>query len=58
MDAPPVDEMSPVEALEAVLEEAGAHPRDADDEDYITSVVSNPLEPTSWGQIKSMYRAG
>ena len=58
MAAPPVDEMSPVEALEAVLEEAGAHPRDADDEDFISGIVSNPVEPTSWGQIKSMYRTG
>jgi pectate lyase len=58
MAAPPVDEMSPVEALEAVLEEAGAHPRDADDEDFISGIVWNPVEPTSWGQIKSMYRAG
>jgi len=58
MAAPPVDEMSPVEALEAVLEEAGAHPRDADDEDFISGIVSNPVEPTSWGQIKSRYRAG
>jgi len=58
MAAPPVDEMSPVEALEAVLEEAGAHPHDADDEDYLSGVVSNPVEPASWGQIKAMYRAG
>jgi pectate lyase len=58
MDAPPVTEMSPVEALGAVLEEAGAHPRDADDEDYISGVVSSPVEPMSWGQIKSMYRSG
>jgi pectate lyase len=58
MDAPPVTEMSPIEALEAVLEEAGAHPHDADDEDYLSGVVSSPVEPTSWGQIKSMYRSG
>jgi len=58
MAAPPVDEMSPVEALEAVLEEAGAHPRDADDEDFISGIVSNPVEPTSWGRIKSRYRTG
>ena len=58
MDAPPVDEMSPAEALEAILEEAGAHPHDAEDEDYLSGVVSNPVEPTSWGQIKATYRAG
>lgn len=58
MDAPPVDEMPPLEALEAVLEEAGAHPRDSDDYDYVTGVVSNPVQPTSWGQLKAMYRSG
>lgn len=57
-DAPPVSEMTPIEALEAVQEEAGAHPHDADDRDYLSGLVSSPVEPTSWGQIKSMYRSG
>jgi pectate lyase len=36
--APPVTEMTAAEALEAVLTEAGAQPRDADDTQYILDV--------------------
>ena len=57
-DAPPVTEMPPAEAFEAVLEEAGAQPRDAEDSDYVASVVSNPVVPSSWGQIKARYISG
>lgn len=54
-DAPPVTEMSPEDALYAVLYEAGAFPRDLEDTGYIAQVSASPVEPTSWGQIKARY---
>lgn len=54
--APPVTEMGPTEALAAVAAEAGAWPRDADDENYALAVTGSPVEAESWGRIKSMYR--
>jgi pectate lyase len=56
LPAPAVTEMSPADAREAVLEEAGAFPRDADDQAYVASVMSSPVETMSWGQIKAMFR--
>ncbi|MCD4691020.1 hypothetical protein K8S17_06105, partial [bacterium] len=56
LEAPPVTEMDPEEALAAVLAEAGAFPRDDDDEDYANQVSSSPVQSTSWGSIKAMYR--
>ncbi len=55
-EAPPVTEMDPEDALEAVLAEAGAFPRDAEDEDYASGVTGSPVETKSWGEIKAMYR--
>jgi len=56
--AAPVTEMEPREALPAVLNEAGAHPRDADDIDYITDVAQTPVEATTWGGLKARYLEG
>jgi len=56
--APPVTEMSPQDALEAIMEEAGAHPHDAEDRDYLDRIVASPVEPTSWGALKARYRSG
>ncbi|MFH1690469.1 MAG: hypothetical protein ABIE42_09560 [Candidatus Eisenbacteria bacterium] len=54
--APAVTEMGPTDAMEAVLEEAGAWPRDEEDQDYIMSTTGSPVQSTSWGFIKSIYR--
>ncbi|MBD3348449.1 MAG: hypothetical protein GF400_04540 [Candidatus Eisenbacteria bacterium] len=54
--APAVTEMGPMEALDAVMSEAGAWPRDAEDESYILITTGSPVESTSWGQIKARYR--
>ena len=54
--APAVTETGPVEALEAVAEEAGAWPRDGEDESYVLGLIGSPVETKSWGLIKSMYR--
>lgn len=56
LTAPPVTEMDPEDALLAVLAEAGAFPRDAIDEACTSVVAASPVKPTSWGQIKAMYR--
>ncbi len=56
LEAPAVTEMDPETALRTVLAEAGAHPRDIDDADYTNEVGSSPVESTSWGAIKAMYR--
>jgi pectate lyase len=55
LPAPPVTEMSPGEALRAVIEEAGARPLDAEDSDYVKSVAATPIKSTTWGAIKSRY---
>ena len=54
--APAVTEMGPTEALVAVSSEAGAWPRDQEDENYVLGVLGNPVESRSWGHIKSIYR--
>ncbi len=54
--APAVTEMGPTEALSAVLSEAGAWPRDSEDQSYILATTGTPVESTSWGFIKSMFR--
>lgn len=54
--APPVTEMDARVALLAVLEEAGAFPRDHEDEAYVGSTSANPVIPASWGRIKTLYR--
>jgi hypothetical protein len=54
--APAVTEMSPEGALEAVLAEAGAFPRDADDTAYVAAAAASPVERVSWGAIKAMFR--
>jgi len=56
--APPVTEMSPADALRAILEEAGAQPRDVDDTSYVNSIVAAPVEEMSWGALKASYRSG
>jgi len=55
-EAPEVTELSADDALLAVLEEAGAFPRDADDQQYVEEVSASPVESTSWGQIKAWFR--
>lgn len=54
--APAVTEIPTQEALRAVLDEAGASPRDDDDNGYVAIVASTPTEAMSWGSIKAMYR--
>ncbi len=54
--APAVTEMGPTDALAAVLDEAGAWPRDAEDASYIVETTGAPAKTTSWGFIKSMFR--
>jgi pectate lyase len=58
LPAPAVTEMSPEDALDAVLAEAGAFPRDAEDTAYVSRVIVSSVETTtsSWGQIKAMFR--
>jgi pectate lyase len=56
LPAPAVTEMGPVEALQAVVQEAGAWPRDSDDEEYVLGITGSPVESSSWSRIKSMYR--
>lgn len=56
LPAPAVTEMPVDDALRAVLDEAGAAPRDAEDSDYVAIVASNPTEALSWGSIKAMFR--
>jgi len=56
--AAPVTEMDPGDALRAILNEAGAHPRDADDSDYVADVAQTPVEPSTWGGIKARYLPG
>jgi len=56
LEAPAVTEMDPETALRNVLAEAGAYPRDYDDSDYANEVGSSPVQSTSWGAIKAMYR--
>lgn len=56
LPAPAVTEMPVSEALRAVLDEAGAAPRDSDDRDYVAIVASTPTEALSWGSIKAMYK--
>ena len=55
LPAPPVTEMPVDDALRAVLDEAGAAPRDSQDRDYVAIVASSPVEAMSWGGIKAMY---
>jgi pectate lyase len=54
--APAITEMGPTDAMVSVLQEAGAWPRDQEDQDYIMSTTGSPVESTSWGLIKSMFR--
>jgi pectate lyase len=54
----PVTEMDPDDALRAILNEAGAYPRDAEDTDYVADVAETPVEPATWGGIKAMYLPG
>jgi pectate lyase len=54
--APAVTEMAPTAALAAVLAEAGAFPRDDEDEDYVAGVTGSAVHPASWGKIKSFFR--
>jgi pectate lyase len=56
LPAPPVTEMRVDDALRAVLEEAGAAPRDSEDRDYVAIVASTPAEALSWGSIKAMFK--
>lgn len=55
LPAPPITEMTPEEALRAVIEEAGARPLDATDSDYVGAVAATPVRSMSWGTIKSRY---
>jgi len=56
--APPVTEMPTGQALDAVLAEAGAYPRDAEDDAYVLEVSASSVDAseTTWGRIKAMYR--
>ena len=54
--APAVTETGPSEALQSVTAEAGAWPRDEDDDGYVVNVVGTPVESRSWSRIKAMYR--
>jgi pectate lyase len=58
LPAPTVTEMSPEDALSAVLAEAGVFPRDAEDSAYVLRVIASSVETTSasWGQMKAMFR--
>lgn len=58
--APPVTEMDPEDARDAVLNEAGAHPRDAEDEDYILDISQTAVDNTitTWGGLKALYLSG
>ena len=56
LPAPAVTEMTPDDALRAVLNEAGAWPRDEADTDYVSIVASSPAQGLSWSAIKAMYR--
>jgi len=56
LPAPAITEMSPDDALNAVLAEAGALPRDAEDTAYVAAVVASPVERVYWGAIKAMFR--
>jgi len=61
LPAPNVTEMSANNALWAVLDEAGASPRDDEDRDYVEIVASTPTDVLSggvlsWGGIKALYR--
>ncbi len=56
LPAPAIDEMSATAALYAVLEEAGAWPRDSEDQEYVSDVTTTSIEENSWGKIKAMYR--
>ena len=42
--------------MNAVLGEAGTWPRDDEDQTYVMAATSTPVESTSWGQIKAMFR--
>jgi pectate lyase len=55
LPAPAVTEMPVHDALRAVLNEAGAAPRDVEDTDYVAIVASNPVEAMSWGKIKAIF---
>ncbi len=50
LSAPAVTEMPVDDALRAVLDEAGAAPRDDDDRDYVEIVAANPVQPRVLGQ--------
>ncbi|MBD3366668.1 MAG: hypothetical protein GF405_00670 [Candidatus Eisenbacteria bacterium] len=54
----PVTEMEADDALRAILNEAGAHPRDDDDTDYVADVAQTPVEAATWGGLKAMYLQG
>lgn len=56
LPAPPVTEMTAPDALMAVLSEAGAFPRDEEDQYYVASAAGTSIAPASWGQIKSIFR--
>ena len=56
LPAPAVTEMEADNALRAVLDEAGAAPRDGDDTAYVAIVASTPAEAISWGSIKAMFK--
>jgi hypothetical protein len=54
--APAVTEMEPEDALIAVLAEAGALPRDSEDNTLVSDVEASSVEETTWGRIKASYR--
>jgi len=61
LPAPAVTEMPVDQALWAVLDEAGAWPRDTEDRDYVEVVASSPTQVqaggmVSWASIKALYR--
>jgi len=56
LPAPPVTEMAAADAFVAVLSEAGAFPRDDEDHQYVAAAAGTSVAPTSWGQIKSIFR--
>lgn len=53
-----VTEMEATDAKRAVINEAGAHPRDADDSDYVADVAETPVQAATWGGLKAMYLDG
>lgn len=56
LPAPSVAEMTAQAALRAVLDEAGAAPRDDEDAAYTAIVAANPVAPLSWGALKAMFK--